>query len=216
MKRKILPVLICTMLLILPCSTALAEDATPDVEELESRIADLEERVQALEGEVDVLLNGGDIVFTFGDVADDEANTEAADGEKEEASEFNFGETWTVDGEWEITVESVEETSYRDEYSELEPAAVYVLTYTYTNLGYDWDDWGLYISLDGGIVDSEGYMGYSYFVDVSYYPTETPVGATCRAQVGIGVDHPGDFKINYKAYDDNGKAYSAVFNVPVS
>ena len=57
----------------------------------------------------------------------------------------------------EITVDSVETTDDRNEYSDKNPAAVYLVTYTYENLGYDDDIMnGLYISLDDGIVDSAG------------------------------------------------------------
>ena len=109
---------------------------------------------------------------------------------------------------------SVEETSSRNEYSDKQPAAVYILNYTYENIGYE-DDYmdGLFISLDTGIVDSAGKMGYSYPGDISTYAQETPVGASCQAQVCIGVDNPGNFKINFSAYDGNSEKQSAVFNI---
>lgn len=78
---------------------------------------------------------------------------------------------------------------------------------------YDID--GLYISLDDGIVDSTGKMGYSYPADVSKYPQETPVGASCEAQTCIGVDTPGTFKINFSEYDTNYEKHSAVFEIEV-
>lgn len=91
-----------------------------------------------------------------------------------------------------------------------------LLTYTYENLGYDDDIMdGLYISLDDGIVDSAGKMGYSYPGDMTLYPQETPVGATCEAQVCIGVDNAGNFKINYSNYDRDYNKYSAVFSVEI-
>jgi len=37
--------------------------------------------------------------------------------------------------------------------------------------------------------------GYYYSNSVTNNPTETPVRATCKAQVCIGVDNAGDFKI---------------------
>ena len=74
---------------------------------------------------------------------------------------------------------------------------------------------GLYISLDDGIVDSAGKMGYSYPGDISMYPQETPVGASCQAQACIGVDNAGSFKINFCNYDSNNQKQSAVFEIDV-
>ena len=64
----------------------------------------------------------------------------------------------------------MEETKDRNEYSDKNPAAVYVVTYTYENIGYVDEDGimdGLYVSLEDGIVDSTGKMGYSYPGDVT-------------------------------------------------
>ena len=60
-----------------------------------------------------------------------------------------------------------------------------------------------------------GKMGYSYPGDVTLYPQETPVGASCEAQACIGVDNPGNFKINFSMYDGNTKKQSAVFEIEV-
>ena len=46
-------------------------------------------------------------------------------------TEFNIGETWTVDGQWSLVVNSVTATEDRNEFAETNPAAVYVcLLYT--------------------------------------------------------------------------------------
>ena len=92
----------------------------------------------------------------------------------------------------------MEETKDRNEYSDKNPAAVYVVTYTYENIGYVDEEGimdGLHVSLEDGIVDSTGKMGYSYPGDVTKYAQSVPVGAFCEAQACIGVDNPGSFKI---------------------
>ena len=73
----------------------------------------------------------------------------------------------------------------------------------------------LYFVLDDSIVDAGGKMGYSYPGEVTMYPQETPVGATCEGQVCIGVDNPGSFKINVEHYDGNDVEQKATFNVTV-
>lgn len=131
---------------------------------------------------------------------------------------YAIGETWTVDGQWSLTVNSVTETDDRNQFSDKNPAAVYIVDYSYTNIGYEDKNGimdGLYMSLDDSIVDNSGLMGYSYPGAITNYAQEAPVGATCNAQVCIGVDNPGDFQINVKQYDGNSKKQSAKFNIAV-
>ena len=62
--------------------------------------------------------------------------------------EYKIGETWVVEGQWKLTVDSVEEVQERNEFSDKQPQAVYIVTYTYENLGYEseYSD-GLYLSM---------------------------------------------------------------------
>lgn len=134
-------------------------------------------------------------------------------------TEFNIGETWTVDGQWSLVVNSVTATEDRNEFAETNPAAVYVVDYTYTNIGYTDQSGlmdGLFFGMDDSIVDCAGVMGYSYPGDVTKYANEAPVGATCNAQSCVGVDNAGTFKINVVQYDGNGNKQTATFivNVP--
>lgn len=97
----------------------------------------------------------------------------------------------------------MEETKDRNEYSDKNSAAVYVVTYTYENIGYVDEDGimdGMYVSLEDGIVDSTGKMGYSYPGDVTKYAQSVPVGAFCEAQACIGVDTPGSFRMTRVSY----------------
>ena len=135
-----------------------------------------------------------------------------------EKTEYKIGETWTVDGLWEMTITGVKEISDRNPYDDRSPAAVYVVDYTYTNNGYEDSTGlmdGLYFSIDESVIDNAGVMGYSYPGDTSYYPQQTPVGATCTAQVCVGVDNAGSFKLNVSQYDDNGNNYKATFLVEI-
>ena len=90
------------------------------------------------------------------------------------------------------------------------------MTFTYKNVGYE-DDFmdGLFFLMDDRIVDAGGKMGYSYPGDISMYPQEAPVGATCTGQVCIGVENPGSFKIYVDSYDGNDEKQSAIFAVNV-
>lgn len=141
-------------------------------------------------------------------------NTSTKTGKEEK--EFKVGETWTVDGQWNLTINSVEETQERNQFEEKQPAAVYMITYTYENLGYEDQNEimdGLYMSIANTIVDNGGKMGYEYPNATEKVAEQTPIGATCEAQVCIGVDNAGSFKLHVVEYDGNGEKQSAVFNV---
>ncbi len=130
--------------------------------------------------------------------------------------DFGIGDTWTVDGQWSLTITGVEETEDRNEYSEKSPAAVYIVTYKYENLGYKDQSGimdGLFFDMDDGIVDSTGKMGYSYPGDVTMYAQEVPEGAYCEAQSCIGVDNTGAFTIHVTKYDGTGTKQEATFTV---
>ena len=130
---------------------------------------------------------------------------------------FHKGETWTVEGQWELTVTDIAETEDRNEFSDKNPAAVYIVSFVYKNVGYVDSDGvmnGLYFVMDDSIVDSAGFMGYSYPGDVTDYPQETPVGASCKGQVCIGVDNAGlPITLNVELYDGNEVRRTATFIV---
>lgn len=141
-------------------------------------------------------------------------NTEAVTQQEVQKTEFNIGETWTVDGLWTLTILGATETEERNQFSDKDPAAVYIVDYVYTNDGYDdgiMD--GLYLGIDNTIVDANGQMGYSYPGTVTKYPQQTPVGATCYAQACIAVDTPGTFTLSVSEYDVNFDKHSAKFIV---
>ena len=130
------------------------------------------------------------------------------------ADEYGIGEVWTEDGLFSVVVLSVTETEERSEYSDRDPAAVYIVDYAYANLGYEdgYSD-GLYVRLTEQVVDAEGELGYNYPGSYAYYPAETPIGAVCCAQCCVGVDNAGDFKLYVTVYDNDGGRRKAVFNI---
>ncbi|MFG6350153.1 MAG: hypothetical protein K1W21_00675 [Oscillospiraceae bacterium] len=142
-------------------------------------------------------------------VEGDAAPSEGAEG-------YAVGETWTVDGQWKLTITGVAETQYRNEFSDKKPGAVYIVDYTYTNLGFE-DELsdGLLVSIGNVVVDSGGKVCGEYPGDISSYAKETPIGATCDAQECIWVETPGSFRLTVTKYDGNKIRQSAVFSVEV-
>ena len=195
MKKKLFVLLLASTLALSSSSSVFADKKDDKIAELEKQVTEMQQTIDKLQRQLD------------------EAQMSS---ESTSQDTYKIGETYVVEGQWKITVNSITATDDRNEYSDKNPAAVYLVTYTYENLGYDDDIMnGLYISLDDGIVDSAGKMGYSYPGDISMYPQETPVGASCQAQACIGVDNAGSFKINFYNYDSNGQKQSAVFEIDV-
>lgn len=164
--------------------------------------------------------DSGEIIDSFNSA--DMGNIEESPQEStpSESKEYGLGETWTVDGQWSLTVNSVSVTDDRNEFSEKDPAQVLIVSYIYENIGYEDEDGimdGLYIDLESGqIVDSEGFMGYSYSGDITDYPTEVPVGAKCKAQSCIGLDSEStEVKIIISKYDGTGTEHTATFILPI-
>lgn len=195
MKKKLFAVLLSATLAASSSVAVFADEKDDRIAELESQVVEMQNTIDDLQKQLDEALS----------------STKSTSQDT-----YKIGETYVVEGQWKITVDSVEATDERNEYSDKKPNAVYVVTYTYENIGYesDYSD-GLYIDLEDGIIDSAGKMGYSYPGDVTLYPQETPIGASCEAQACIGVDNPGSFKINFTDYDGNGEKQSAVFEIAV-
>lgn len=130
-------------------------------------------------------------------------------------TEFSTGETWEVEGQWRVTVNSVTPTDERNEFSDKQPAAVYVIEYTYENLGFEDEDGfldGLFIDFESGqIVDAGKTMGYSYPGDVTSYAEPVPVGAAHTAQSCIGVNTPGNFTVKISSRDSDNNNHAATF-----
>ena len=135
---------------------------------------------------------------------------------------LNVGDTWTVDGQWKLTIDSVTTTSDRNQFADVKPQQVVIVTYSYENLGYESDFMdGLYFDLsqngDASVVDSTGEMAVSYPGDISKYPQETPVGAKCTvAQACIGLMNTSDtITMTIKKYDGNSNSQSVKCNLKV-
>ena len=195
MKKKLIAMAMTGTLLLSPCTSVFADEKDDKIAELEAQIVEMQETIDDLQTQL------ADVLSKYQSTSQEV---------------YKIGEPFVVEGLWKITVNSVEETAERNEFSDKTPAAVYVINYTYENIGYDDDIMdGLYINLEDGIVDSTGKMGYSYPGDIVHYPQETPIGASCEAQACIGVDNPGTFKINFSSYDNEYNKYTAVFEVEV-
>ena len=139
-------------------------------------------------------------------------------GENSKAEKkYKLGETWTVDGQWKLTIDSVTTTSDRNQFSDKNPAQVIIITYTYENIGYE-DDYmdGLYISLDS-VIDEKGAIAETYPGQITTYAQEIPIGAKCiGAQECFGLNNNSNtITLNFSKYDSNNKKQKATFELEV-
>lgn len=135
-----------------------------------------------------------------------------------EEARYSIGETWTVPGQWALTINSVRETDDRTPAIKHDPAAVYVINYTIENLGYEKNGSSdLYFSLDTYIKDSAGENGYAYLADEDpdLAPRPTYKGEQNDIEIAIGVDHAGDFELGVFDADMNGEMQKALFEIKV-
>ncbi len=124
---------------------------------------------------------------------------------------FGAGETWTIDGLCELTVNSVKQIKNDDPDR---VAAKYLVDYTYTNLGYQTETAdGINVIIDEIILDSAGTMGYRYPDEVKNPPVSTAVSETCKAQCCIGLEHAGAFQLTVTVYDADFNTHTARFNL---
>ena len=199
MKKKIIASLLLSAALLSSSISVFAD-------EKDDRIAELEETIVTLESENE------DLRAT---IAELEEKLSEATPKSSNQAEYKIGETWVVEGQWKLTIDSVEETMERNEFEDTDPAAVYIINYTYENLGYESEFTnGLFIDLNlsSDVVDASGTMAYNYASDI-VDAQATPIGAKCIAQSAIGVDNPGDFKIYFSDYDGTGTIQKAVFSI---
>lgn len=146
-------------------------------------------------------------------------SSSTASSTAEQSTAYKVGETWEVPGQWKLTVNSITPTDERNPDDTTNPAAVYLIDYTYTNEGFQEKDNmedGLYMNLAmAQIVDAAGNMSQSYPAgDLNKLPQSTPVRATdADAQVAVGVSEPGTVTVHVDMYDGDGNPQKAVFEL---
>lgn len=146
-------------------------------------------------------------------------STNDSEQKQSEDAIYGIGDTWEVDGQWKMTIDSVAVTDQRNEFADSQPAEVIIINYTYENIGYEDKNGimnGLFLDIEmGQIVDAAGQMCQSYPAsEVINYAQETPVGATCSAQAAIGLSAAGSpVKITLIECDGNGNEQKATFEL---
>ena len=143
-----------------------------------------------------------------------EKKTETKQSVKEDKV-YGVGDTWTVDGQWSVTVDSIEVIDERNEFEESDPEQVVYIKYHYENLGWEDDDGfmdGLFIEPEN-VIDSDGNMCDTYPINPDeIYADETPVGAKCEGAEAYGLIKAGSpITVNFIEYDSNRTKHTAKY-----
>ncbi|WP_373484611.1 hypothetical protein [Acetobacterium sp.] len=136
----------------------------------------------------------------------------------EPARVYGPGETWTVDGDFSVTFTAANETDFRNEFSEKNPAQVIVLSYDYTNIGHEKDVMDLYISsVSFYVIDESGEIAETYPVTGITYPQEVPIGASSLgAQEAFGLKNASrEVMVYVEIYGNDYVPYEAFFKLPI-
>ncbi len=225
MKKKVITMLLAASLImsLSGCGNSSSDDSKAlaslqeDYDDLQKDHEELQKNYEELQEDYDTLKSDYKSLKEQASVTDTSKPSSSPAPESPDKV-YGLGETWTVDGLWSLTINSVTSTSDRNQFSDKNPAQVVIIDYTYQNIGYEDDFMDLYISDSSmDIIDSQGQLASSYPGNVTNYPQETPVGATCaNAQVCIGLNNESsEIQITVEEYDNNYTEHSATFKVPV-
>ncbi len=126
---------------------------------------------------------------------------------KEEEKVYGLNEELSVNKngkEYTLVITGIKEVQERNQFSDKNPAQVFLIDYTYKNITGD----ELYISeMNFQIIDEQGEMGDTYPGNITDYPKQTPLGATCKAQMVLCVNNSSnEVTLNYKDNMFNGKS----------
>lgn len=126
---------------------------------------------------------------------------------KEEEKVYSLNEELSVNKngkEYTLVITGITEVRERNQFSDKNPAQVFLIDYTYKNIAGD----ELFISeMNFQIIDEKGEMGETYPGNITSYPQQTPAGATCKAQMVLCVSNNShEITLNYKDNMFNGKS----------
>lgn len=108
------------------------------------------------------------------------------EAKKEEKKTYGVGETFSYNGEYELTIDKVYKTKDRNQFSEKQPKEVFIVEYTYKNISKD----SLFVSsINFKLFDSEGNALETYPVSGSGNAQTIPAGKVSKGNMAYGIDN---------------------------
>lgn len=127
---------------------------------------------------------------------------------------FKVGETWVLDGEWEVTVNSATTHYLCNRYEEYTDGQVVLIEYTYKNIGQEGEFWA---RVDGAY-DAEGETADGYACGHDKFPKKCIAGTRCTASEAYILNNDSDTVIVcFELYNSQQERYiKAKFEVPIN
>ncbi len=146
-------------------------------------------------------------VQKVGETGKEENNKIVETSTKEEEKVYGLNEEMSVNKngkEYTLVITGIKEIQERNQFSDKNPAQVFLIDYTYKNIAGD----ELYISeMNFQIIDEKGEMGDTYPGNITSHPKNTPAGASCKAQMVLCVSNNShEVTLNYKDNMFNSKS----------
>lgn len=111
-----------------------------------------------------------------------------------------------------IEIKGIKVMSERNQYSDKNPAEVYLIDYKYTNINNPEE---LFIGDSSyKVIDSQGKVGYTYPNSKTNYPQGIPKGVSCDAQMVFGVDNVSS-EISLLFYDNMFRESDKAFKLEI-
>lgn len=184
---------------------------------LKEELSSLEERLAAAQAAEST---------TKAEVKETTAATEAPPTEPRNTElKLKVGETWRIEGQWELTLHEVRATGKRDSQYEKEshlktPAQVVIVRYSYTNLGFQDETNGDNLFLwPERIIDDAKELG-TYYGDIAQnFPQDAPIGVTMKdAEYAFALNNESKtVMVIFTRYDGLGRRHQVTYeDVPVN
>ncbi|MBO5858449.1 MAG: hypothetical protein J6R20_01565 [Clostridia bacterium] len=134
---------------------------------------------------------------------------------------YGLGETWIVDGQWEVTINSVTThrlcNKYANEHYGYTNQQVVLVNYTYKNIGYNKDGSGLFLYpdtyYDEFLTKADDYLCNC---GARKYADRIIAGASCNVVDAVVLENnSNEITIYFEHYDSNSVKQRATFLVPV-
>lgn len=146
-----------------------------------------------------------------------QASSSSTANEQKEEKVYGLNDEITIkngDEEYTLVITGFKETQKRNQYSDKNPAQVFVIDYTYKCIN---SKDSLFVSdMDFKLIDAQGEIGDTYPGDIASYPKSITSGTTCKAQMVLCVNNKSD-KVKLQFFDNpfNNKP-DAVFEFTVA
>lgn len=162
------------------------------------------------------------VLITLSGCAIEEVSSKKSRKKEDKIATLKVGEVWEVEGEWKFTIDSIERTVRRNNYRENIPADVFIITYSYENIGYFKSDsmfaGELSFYLENNIIlDEKGERAYKYSLQVNEKLGWLDKGEKCEGtQICMAVKNKSNkLTVQIKQLDSDSNTREVIYELEI-